>query len=275
MSAPLIEFECRPPVGGYDIVAFNQRRAKLTVRWDKRSGRDVMTLAPDATKDEQYLAQRWGGDLSIFAGEPNVRYLLRPRSERTVRFNLSQHGSKVFVKFAQAATYESLHAFTRGNNEKFFEGVKGFANRYGLLEDNELFGSDVNRWWLAMVEMRQALTAWDEAQKTGDCSKLIRILKKRDYDRDRGPPGMEAKVLLTKDSITASPRVCIRPSGLHNALFTQLAFAVDGQLKLRSCVECRDWFTIEAGRGRSDKKYCSNACQMRAYRKRKAKIGAG
>jgi hypothetical protein len=33
---------------------------------------------------------------------------------------------------------------------------------------------------------------------------------------------------------------------------------------------CRKWFTIEEGQGRSDKQYCSNACRMRAYRKRKA-----
>jgi hypothetical protein len=38
---------------------------------------------------------------------------------------------------------------------------------------------------------------------------------------------------------------------------------------LRTCVQCRKWFTLEAGRGRSDKEYCSNACRMRAYRKRK------
>jgi hypothetical protein len=40
-------------------------------------------------------------------------------------------------------------------------------------------------------------------------------------------------------------------------------------LNLRACVQCRKWFTLEAGRGRSDKEYCSNACRMRAYRKRK------
>jgi hypothetical protein len=48
-----------------------------------------------------------------------------------------------------------------------------------------------------------------------------------------------------------------------------LILAIDGNLNLRSCVQCRKWFTLEAGKGRSDKEYCTNACRMRAYRKRK------
>jgi hypothetical protein len=110
------------------------------------------------------------------------------------------------------------------------------------------------------------------AECAGDFAKLIRLLEqKRDkYPRDRGA-GVAANVLLKKDPMSSSARLCIRPNGLVNALWTQLAFAIDGHINLGSCVECRGWFTLEAGRGRSDKEYCSDACRMRAYRKRKNK----
>jgi hypothetical protein len=80
-----------------------------------------------------------------------------------------------------------------------------------------------------------------------------------------------ASVLLKKDPLSSGARLCIRPPDLRSALWAQLALAIDGHINLRSCVECRSWFTLEAGRGRSDKEYCSNACRMRAYRKRKSK----
>src|SRR5262249_40548289 len=72
-----------------------------------------------------------------------------------------------------------------------------------------------------------------------------------------------------------SPKLCIRPVTLQEALWTQLVLAIDKNVNLGACVQCRKWFTLEAGRGRPDKKYCSNACRMRAYRKRKGSGGEG
>jgi hypothetical protein len=76
-------------------------------------------------------------------------------------------------------------------------------------------------------------------------------------------------LFLKEDPLSASARLCIRPHSLRDAIWAQLVLAIDGNVNLRGCVECRKWFTLEAGRGRSDKEYCSNACRMRAYRKRK------
>jgi hypothetical protein len=66
--------------------------------------------------------------------------------------------------------------------------VKSFADRYGLLENDDLFGSKVNNWWLAIMDLRRALIAWEEAVSSGDYSKLIRILEKREtHNRSRSP----------------------------------------------------------------------------------------
>ena len=68
--------------------------------------------------------------------------------------------------------------------------------------------------------------------------------------------------------------ICLRASSiifpvpeLSDVCFPVLA--IDGNMNLGKCVQCRKWFRLDAGRGRSDKQYCSNACRMRAYRKRK------
>jgi hypothetical protein len=84
-------------------------------------------------------------------------------------------------------------------------------------------------------------------------------------------PGIGANVLLKGDPQSGSPRLCLRPGHLRDALWIQLAFAIDGNASLVSCSECKTWFTISAGRGRSKKQYCNDACRMRAYRKRKGK----
>jgi hypothetical protein len=83
------------------------------------------------------------------------------------------------------------------------------------------------------------------------------------------PDGASVELLLKKDPLSASPKLCIRPVTFQEALWAQFVLAIDGNVNLRACVQCRKWFTLEAGRGRPDKKYCSNACRMRAYRKRK------
>jgi hypothetical protein len=82
-------------------------------------------------------------------------------------------------------------------------------------------------------------------------------------------PGVPVELLLKEDPLSGSARLCIRPRSLINALWAQFLLAIDGNVNLGACVQCRKWFTLEPGRGRSDKEYCSNACRMRAYRKRK------
>jgi hypothetical protein len=82
-------------------------------------------------------------------------------------------------------------------------------------------------------------------------------------------PGVAVNLRLKENPLSASASLCIRPYSLLHALWAQLFLAIDGNLNLRTCVQCRKWFTLEAGRGRSDKEYCSSACRMRAYRKRK------
>ena len=128
-----------------------------------------------------------------------------------------------------------------------------------------------------MKEMHSAVAACEKAEATGDFSRIIRRVGRqaRSSFEEHPESGIGARILLSKEPLTGRGRICIRPTTLLNALWTQLAQAVDGRQSLRTCVECKKWFAIESDRGRSDKEYCSDACRMRAYRKRKGSKSSG
>jgi hypothetical protein len=60
------------------------------------------------------------------------------------------------------------------------------------------------------------------------------------------------------------------PHDLIGFMWVQFAEAVAGGKEFRQCASCARWMEIAPGRGRPEKSYCSDACRMRAYRKRKA-----
>jgi hypothetical protein len=249
MSA-LLEFECRPAIGGYRIAAFDQRKFKEDdFNFD---GDFVGRLPPNATEDERYLIEKWGVTASPMGEEPEVFEFLAPNSEGTRRFDLFVSDSSAFLKFARVPITP--------------EGVIAFADQFGLLGSGE--AGMIDDWYRQIKKMRRAVTAWEKANATDDFNAVVRLAERQGQQRGFDGGG-GVNVLLKKDPLTGAPRLCLRPNDLLDALWIQLTLAIDGSQNLQTCAECRAWFTIEAGRDRSDKRYCSNACRMRAYRKRK------
>jgi hypothetical protein len=64
-------------------------------------------------------------------------------------------------------------------------------------------------------------------------------------------------------------RLAFEPESLLQTMWLQFAFALAGDIDYQQCVVCSKWFEVAEGLGRRDKQYCSDACRMRAYRKRK------
>lgn len=60
------------------------------------------------------------------------------------------------------------------------------------------------------------------------------------------------------------------PNSLIGALWLQFAQAIDGNKTYRRCDECRAWFELSPEVARTTKRFCSNACRVKAYRNRKA-----
>ena len=276
MSDALLEFECRVPAGGYRIMSFDERKfVEIAAKFDPRSDDYSVLPPPDATDDERHLLRRWGmrivpdvsKELIDIGIEPEVREILEPQSEKYRCFDLFEEAPSPYLEFVNAPANPLTPLYEA-------EPAKTLADRFGPLHGEGPQYAD--QWYISIMEMRQAVTKWERAKTTGDFRPIVRFVSRhgvtrrkfgRFFESDVGR--IDTNILLRDDPLSGAARLCIRPSTLLNALWTQLAQAIDGSESLRTCVECKKWFTIKSGEGRSDKEYCSNACRMRAYRKRK------
>jgi hypothetical protein len=256
----ILEFECRVPVDGYRVIYFDEGKFDFEeINWNDKSVRPPA----NATEDELCLLRRWGGSLvpmitpdHIAMGiEPEVREIFEPQSEKFRSFNLFDVVSAPYEDFVNTPALIGD-----------VEGPKALADRFGPLHGEHSIPY-VEDWFFAIDNMHRALKAWKKADATGDFRPVIRGFS------HKGPkPGrnrIDASISLREDSASGAARFCIRPETLLDALWTQLAHAIDGSQSLKNCVVCKNLFTIKSGQGRSDKEYCSDACRMRAYRKRK------
>lgn len=251
----LLEFQCHRPVGGYRFVEFDQRKLS-----GLRMGADGKVIPPpDASEDERLVLSQW--DFVILMPYPKdsgkVLHILLPTSRKKVTFDLFADNPGLFLEFAHTPISQA--------------GVLSFVNRFGCLL-NDAVPETIAHWSWRIRELRRAVREWESAQASGDYTKLVRLIERQVKYRDamwRGEAtGLEANVLLKNDGLV--PSLCIRPSELCGALWIQFALAIDGSQNFRSCSVCQTWFPVAAGRSRTDKEYCSDACRMRAYRKRKA-----
>jgi hypothetical protein len=247
MSA-LLEYDRRVPVSGYEVITIED-----TYKTDFIKRLSPQTLGKMPPMHLQMLSAT------------KLR-VLQPRSERTKRFDLFEKSPTAFLEFAQTPATE--------------EGIKDFADRYGLLlpdrpeisesPSDQFRGRCIDEWSLCIRHMHHHIELWHRSKKTNDSSQLIRAVHRNDPIDPifRISP---IRLCLKEDPLSSSGRLCIRPQSLHYALWAELLLAIDEKQNLRACKVCRKWFTLEAGRGRSDKEYCSDACRMRAYRKRKSR----
>src|SRR5262249_17750622 len=182
---------------------------------------------------------------------------------RTRRFDLFEFNSSAFLEFAQTLdpldpediSVDGFPEVTPLMEDR----IKDFADRYGPLTDDIppgaihppllcQWGRVIREWARVMARMHQDVKLWQKATVTGDFSRLITKVEKK----------LRVNLLLKKDPLSASPKLCIRPSTLEDALLAEFFLWIDGN-DLGTCVQCRKWFALEAGKGRSDKMYCSDA----------------
>ena len=91
----------------------------------------------------------------------------------------------------------------------------------------------------------------------------------RKFDHDGALPNLSSE--LRWDDKVGKWQIEISPKDLRGALWLQFAHALCRSSSFKRCEECDRWLQIGPGAARLEKTYCSNACRMRAYRKRKSK----
>ena len=231
----------------------------------------------------------------------------------TRRYNPFRETTGLFRQFAETTPTEA--------------GIKLFADRYGLLGDEEVRatmategprqrgaalgrnGERLAGWNGQIARMQQAVRLWGMVQ-SGNIAGLAQYIK---WDGDQavsyqGPPDLyliasaeESPEQLTKYTpgdvlrpaqtyvqwltnrmltTRASPRLLwdtepdrlslhLVPRNLLGALWLQFARAIDGNREFRQCRQCYTWLELSPEIARTNRKYCTDACRLRAFRARK------
>lgn len=78
---------------------------------------------------------------------------------------------------------------------------------------------------------------------------------------------VSARLLWSNDF--TQQQVFFVPIGLLAAMWLQFAFSIESGNKFRQCEQCGKWIEIARGKGRPDKRFCSDVCRTSAQRKRR------
>ncbi len=241
------------------MVDFDERKFVGMEPRQGRHGPASIAPPPNATPDEAYLLEHWGMQMMPNPeGRLRVLKLLVPNGSKFECFDLWKKSPVLFREVASAQTT--------------VEEVTALADQYGPLLGSVTRGyaDYIDHWYALIRAMRRAVAVWEKARSNGDDREIKRLLRNRagfKFGTPSKDPGTPANVDLGDEN--EETRIRIRPSCLADALWLELALAVGGKQNLGACAECGTWFAIAAGAARSDKLYCSDACKMRAYRKRK------
>lgn len=173
-----------------------------------------------------------------------------------------------------------------------------FANSYGLLDPHEfaevyweileedaeelipvlgsqrsdrepgllyLIAEPASLWLAAFERIRFFLAQWSEMEARGARKEMKQFLDQT-FNHD-----LHASLSLQVKMDTAGdePRTEIIANSLRQLVDAQWSMSLAADVHHRQCAECPNWFAVHPGSGRPEKAYCSDACRMRAYRKRK------
>jgi len=130
-------------------------------------------------------------------------------------------------------------------------------------------------WLLAFAQTRTLVSDWSRLSERGEI--------RRAFNRYKAGENDEVLELLNKTYPLGAGNLTfslgfdsqgeiaaqVHSSSLRDLLRVQFGLAVAAGTSHRQCQECGHWFAVRPGLGRPDKKFCSNACRMRAMRKRK------
>lgn len=271
--AAFLNFEWERCVDGYDVVQIDPRHVKTDLSNENHSHAihgDFLGLepeAPDWLKSYVDSFDRGSIVLSLMRekwvqeqGFPNGhgRCYLHPRSDKYETYRPLEENPSLYLELA--------------NLPLEIGAAANFISRYGPLG---------GRWNYSSSKLETILSPHaliNIFMFTRSCRKIIGDWKKQ--RPSKAPRDVLNSINQYLDDLAGvkfslrwsdsddRPHLSIKPNDLEAALWIQLAQSIAADHSYKSCEVCQSWFEITPGRGRPDKKYCSNACSMRAYRKR-------
>ena len=154
------------------------------------------------------------------------------------------------------------------DSEDTREGAARFISRYGLpnVAKNTSIQTPADLWTMSrnIWAIKSAVRSWEQYRKTGKAKAFIKGVT--DALLTESHLHVELREMPEHDTLS----MVIVPHSLIAAIWLQFAQAITANYGFRQCDECLTWFEVAPGKGRPEKRFCSSACSMRAYRKRKS-----
>ena len=286
--ADLLEFEWKRLVGGYKL---------------ERLDPDLLTFVHSSEDDFWFLvsvsddAPSWVREL--VDGDSMDGHIIKHN------FEAYSYGNRYLVPTGRKLErYRPLEMYPAlfmelADTDPTPEGATGFINKYGppmvdhvfktmppadlwlVLEAAKAVKSIVRSWeryretancgWRAILEAAKAVKSivrsWERYRETRNTQTFLRRLRSEPSLRHAS-----FTIHLKQASEDDKLSMVLVPNDLLAAIWLQLAQAITKNYGFRQCDECLTWFEVAPGKGRPEKRFCSNACSMRAYRKRKVGV---
>jgi len=133
-------------------------------------------------------------------------------------------------------------------------------------ETPELLGAESARQWLGThSRICSNIKLWNGIKNKQEPSETASFLA---YCNEN--TNLDLSIYLHHNGRTNEVGAEFIVRSLETLIEVQFRMSLASSVTHRQCDECTGWMAIHPGSGRPDKQYCSDACRMRAYRKRKA-----
>ncbi len=122
-----------------------------------------------------------------------------------------------------------------------------------------------DEWLKIFALVRSMIDEWTKLREARDFVSMRSVLK--DGYNYALSGSLTYQLNLNDQTGEAQSRIIC--SSLRNYIDVQWGMSIAANVLHRHCAECPNWFSVHPSTSRPEKLYCSNACRMRAYRKRK------
>jgi hypothetical protein len=231
--------------GGYEVVDFDP----ANVSWTTSEAENWQVFPPDGFSPRMaLLLNKYGMGIGPAPGEEtDMMRIVEPIGARAAKIDPMERDPALYVRFA--------------NTPCTPKGVINFANNNGLLGRGDQ-PEHLSHWYMEIKRMSKAISNWEKVRES-DPAAFTGMLKRLSRNFD---DGIEIRF---HDDNQGIPLVYLSPKTLVSAMWIQLALALEGLANFERCQQCKALIEVTPGSNRPDRKYCSDACRMRAYRKRK------
>lgn len=230
---------------GYEAVSFDSRKIASAIV-DHDTGK--IAIPENATDAERELISAWGIRIDLSEDLGDVYRVLKPRSNRVSKLNVMNSRPDLFIQLANV------------NDER---GLIDFVNDYGPL----CSGAPSVQWHLDKAQtMKRLIQKLAEIRVKNRRNKSTFIEQKTAFLNRIQKPKLELKYQVVDGEL----RLVLKPHDLLDAIRAQFLMSIEG-LTITHCESCHNFMAISTQTGRSDKRFCSQACKQRNHRRKQSR----